>query len=208
MELKAHLSIPESPKGCLVIVHENRGLDDHIRDVANRFAREGFAVAAPDYLSPIGGSAADVDTNIANIKGVSREQVTEISQYWLDSLTTLTKINNKSILGFCWGGGVVNHCATQINELKKAVMFYGTAPDPSLIKNISTSLQLHYAENDERINAGRDDYIKALESATIAHEAFIYEGAGHAFFNDTREDRYHQSSAELAFKRALMFLRH
>ncbi len=206
MELKAHLSIPQSPKGCLVIVHENRGLDDHIRDVANRFAREGFAVAAPDYLSPIGGSVADVDTNIANIKDVSREQVTEISQYWLNSLTALTKNNNHSILGFCWGGGVVNHCATQINELKKAVMFYGTAPDPSLIKNIRTSLQLHYAENDDRINAGRDDYIKALESATISHEAFIYEGAGHAFFNDTREDRYHQASAELAFKRALAFL--
>lgn len=206
MELKAHLSIPQSPKGCLVIVHENRGLDDHIRDVANRFAREGFAVAAPDYLSPIGGSVADVDTNIANIKDVSREQVTEISQYWLNSLTALTKNNNQSILGFCWGGGVVNHCATQINELKKAVMFYGTAPDPSLITNIRTSLQLHYAENDDRINAGRNDYIKALESATISHEAFIYEGAGHAFFNDTREDRYHQASAELAFKRALAFL--
>jgi len=206
MELKAHLSIPQSPKGCLVIVHENRGLDDHIRDVANRFAREGFAVAAPDYLSPIGGSVADVDTNIANIKDVSREQVTEISQYWLNSLTALTKNNNQSILGFCWGGGVVNHCATQINELKKAVMFYGTAPDPSLITNIRTSLQLHYAENDDRINAGRDEYIKALESATISHEAFIYEGAGHAFFNDTREDRYHQASAELAFKRALAFL--
>jgi carboxymethylenebutenolidase len=206
MELKAHLSIPQSPKGCLVIVHENRGLDDHIREVANRFAREGFAVAAPDYLSPIGGSVADVDTNIANIKDVSREQVTEISQYWLNSLTALTKNNNQSILGFCWGGGVVNHCATQINELKKAVMFYGTAPDPSLITNIRTSLQLHYAQNDDRINAGRDDYIKALESATISHEAFIYEGAGHAFFNDTREDRYHQASAELAFKRALAFL--
>lgn len=207
MELEAHLSIPQSPTGCLVIVHENRGLDDHIRDVANRFATEGFAVAAPDYLSPVGGSVADVDTNIANIKDVSREQVTEISQYWLDTLTTLTKSNNQSILGFCWGGGVVNHCATQINELKKAVMFYGTAPDPSLIKNIRTSLQLHYAENDDRINAGRDDYIKALESATISHETFIYEGAGHAFFNDTREDRYHQPSAELAFKRALAFLR-
>ena len=207
MELKAHLSIPESPIGCLVVVHENRGLDDHIRDVANRFASEGFAVAAPDYLSPIGGSVADVDTNIANIKDVSREQVTEISRYWLDSLTILTKIKNQSILGFCWGGGVVNHCATQINELKKAVMFYGTAPDPSLIDNIRASLQLHYAENDERINAGRDDYIKALEKAAVSHEAFIYDGAGHAFFNDTREDRYHQSSAELAFKRALAFLR-
>ena len=207
MELKAHLSIPESPLGCLVIVHENRGLDDHIRDVANRFAAEGFAVAAPDYLSPVGGSVADVDTNIANIKDVSREQVTEISRYWLDSLKTLTQISNQLILGFCWGGGVVNHCATQLNELKKAVMFYGTAPDPSLITNISASLQLHYAENDDRINAGRDDYIQALENATIPHEAYIYEGAGHAFFNDTRADRYHQASAEIAFKRALAFLR-
>jgi len=206
MELKAHLSLPESPIGCLVIVHENRGLDDHIRDAANRFASEGFAVAAPDYLSPVGGSVEDVDTNISNIKNISRAQVTEISRYWLDSLTTLTKINNQSILGFCWGGGVVNHCATQIDGLKKAVMFYGTAPDPSLINNITASLQLHYAENDERINAGREDYIDALNANGISHEAFIYDGAGHAFFNDTREDRYHQSSAELAFKRTLAFL--
>jgi carboxymethylenebutenolidase len=86
-------------------------------------------------------------------------------------------------------------------------MFYGTAPDPSQIDNIRASLQLHYAENDERINAGRDDYVKALEKVAVSHEAFIYDGAGHAFFNDTREDRYHQSSAELAFKRALAFLR-
>ncbi|MGB2317145.1 MAG: dienelactone hydrolase family protein [Litorivicinaceae bacterium] len=207
MELKAHLSIPESPKGCLVIVHENRGLDDHIRDVADRFASEGFAVAAPDYLAPVGGSVGDVDTNIANIKDVSREQVTEISQYWLNSLTTLTRINDQAILGFCWGGGVVNHCATQIGELKKAVMFYGTAPDPSLMNNIRASLQLHYAENDDRINAGRDDYLEALTNTGVSHEAFIYEGAGHAFFNDTRDDRYHQPSAELAFKRALEFLR-
>ena len=86
-------------------------------------------------------------------------------------------------------------------------MFYGTAPDPSLMSNIRASLQLHYAENDERINAGRDDYLEALTNTGVSHEAFIYEGAGHAFFNDTRDDRYHRPSAELAFKRALEFLR-
>ena len=94
MELKAHLSVPEAPHGCLVIVHENRGLDDHIRDVANRFASEGFAVAAPDYLSPIGGSVSDVDTNIAGIKNISRDQVTEISQYWLSSLSLITDVSS------------------------------------------------------------------------------------------------------------------
>lgn len=206
MELKAHLSIPDSPSSCLVIVHENRGLDDHIRDVANRFARAGLAVAAPDYLSPIGGSVDDVDTNIARIKEVSREQVTDISRYWLDTLAKLTQVQNLAILGFCWGGGVVNHCATQIRDLEKAVMFYGMAPDPSLISDIEASLQLHYAENDERINAGRDDYIRALQGCDINHETHIYEGAGHAFFNETRDDRYHQKSAQIAFQRALDFL--
>ena len=103
MELKAHLSIPDSPSSCLVIVHENRGLDDHIRDVANRFARAGLAVAAPDYLSPIGGSVDDVDTNIARIKEVSREQVTDISRYWLDTLAKLTQVQNLAILGFLLG---------------------------------------------------------------------------------------------------------
>ena len=86
-------------------------------------------------------------------------------------------------------------------------MFYGTAPDPSQISSIRASLQLHYAENDDRINAGRDDYLNALSRSGIAHEAHIYEGAGHAFFNDTRDDRYHQKSAELAFERALGFLK-
>lgn len=207
MELKAHVSVPEAPHGCLVIVHENRGLDDHIRDVANRFASEGFAVAAPDYLSPIGGSVSDVDTNIAGIKNISRDQVTEISRYWLSSLSLITDVSVRSILGFCWGGGVVNHCATQLEELEKAVMFYGTAPDPSQISGIRASLQLHYAEIDDRINAGRDDYLNLLSRSGIAHEVHIYEGAGHAFFNNTRDDRYHQKSAELAFERALGFLK-
>ena len=206
MQLKAHLSIPESTKANLIIIHENRGLDGHIRQVADRFAEQGFAVAAPDYLSPAGGSSLDVDTNIAKIKDVSREQVTEITKYWMQALENISKGHESSILGFCWGGGVVNHCATQIPNLKKAVMFYGNAPDLSLVPNIKASLQLNYAENDDRINAERDEYLRSLEQGKIDFEFHVYKDAGHAFFNDTREDRYHKSSAELGFKRALEFL--
>lgn len=207
MELKAHLSVPDTPIGNLIIVHENRGLDDHIRDVANRFALEGFAVVAPDYLSPIGGSVTDVDTNVANIKNITREQVTDISQYWSEVLLKVSQATNWSILGFCWGGGVVNHCATKLQSIEKAIMFYGTAPDLELTKDIKANLQLHYAENDDRINAGKNDYQNSLKSCGINFETYSYERAGHAFFNDTRPDRYHAESAARAFKRVITFLK-
>lgn len=207
MELKAHLSIPEKPIGNLIIVHENRGLDGHIRDVANRFASEGLAVVAPDYLSPIGGSVTDVDTNIENIKSITRAHVTDISQYWSETVSKISQFPAWSILGFCWGGGVVNHCATKLHSIEKAIMFYGTAPDLELTKDIKATLQLHYAENDDRINAGKDDYQNSLEKCGINFETYTYKGAGHAFFNDTRTDRYHEESATMAFKRVISFLK-
>ena len=101
---------------------------------------------------------------------------------------------------------MVNHCATQIPNLKKAIMFYGNAPDLSVVPNIKASLQLNYAENDDRINAGRDEYLQSLEQGKIDFEFHVYKDAGHAFFNNTREDRYHKTSADLGFKRALEFL--
>ena len=207
MHFNAYLSIPDSPIGNLIIVHENRGLDDHIRDVANRFALEGFAVVAPDYLSPIGGSVPDIDTNIANIKNISRKHVTDISLYWSGVLSKTSQNTDWSILGFCWGGGVVNHCVTKLQSIDKAIMFYGTAPDLELTKDIKANLQLHYAEYDDRINAGKDDYQNSLEESGINFETYTYEGTSHAFFNDTRTDRYHKESAATAFKRVITFLK-
>ena len=202
----AHLVIPPSPKGRLVIVHENRGLEDHIRNVANRFAALGYAVAAPDYLSPVGGSSTDFDDNIDRLKGVSRSDVADITRYWLNLLNEVVPSSKCAVLGYCWGGGVVNHCATELSEMDAGIMFYGTAPSDESIPSIKATLQLHYAENDERINAGRDAYLAALSQAGVKHDAFIYAGAGHAFFNDTREDRHHAPSAALAFERVSSFL--
>jgi len=205
---KAHLAIPDRPaRGRVVIVHENRGLEDHIRDVANRFAALGYAVAAPDYLAPVGGSSSDFDDNIDRIKGVSRDDVAKITAYWLQALGAIAGAQTKSaVLGYCWGGGVVNHCATVLDDMDLGIMFYGSAPHEDGIPKIKATMQLHYAENDERINAGREAYLAALNSAGVAHQAYIYEGAGHAFFNDTRADRHHAPSAALAFERVERFL--
>jgi carboxymethylenebutenolidase len=203
----AHLVVPPTPKGRIVVVHENRGLEDHIRDVANRFAALGYAVAAPDYLAPVGGSSADFDDNIDRLKGVTRDDVASITAHWLDVLSGVAPETKSAVLGFCWGGGVVNHCATILRDMTAGVMFYGTAPAAEQIPHIKASLQLHYAENDERINAGRDAYLAALSDAGVSHQAHIYAGAGHAFFNDTRADRHHAPSAALAFERVTAFLK-
>ena len=208
MEHKAHIAVHgDRPAiGNLIIVHENRGLDDHIRDVANRFAAIGMNTIAPDYLSPVGGSVADADDNIAAIKSISRDHVTETTAHWIKTLETLQPDTGTAILGFCWGGGVVNHCATQLSNLKGVIMFYGSAPADGLVEKIKAPLQLHYAENDERINAGREKYLSDLETNRIDFTHYIYTDAGHAFFNDSREDRYHGPSAELAFDRTKDFL--
>ena len=203
----AHLVVPPAPRGRIVVVHENRGLEDHIRDVANRLAALGYAVAAPDYLSPVGCSSADFDDNIERLKGVTRDDVASITAHWLAVLGEIAPDTKSAVLGFCWGGGVVNHCATVLEDMSAGVMFYGTAPAAENIPQIKASLQLHYAENDDRINAGREAYLAALSEAGVAHQAHTYPGAGHAFFNDTRADRHHTPSAALAFERVSAFLK-
>src|SRR5215211_2373369 len=154
-EMKGYLVAPAEAAGKLpavIVIHENRGLNPHIQDVARRFALEGFQALAPDFLSPSSGKVGAV--------------------------------------GFCWGGGVVNQLAVNAPDLAAAVAYYGSVPDPADVPKIKAKLLLHYAGLDERINAGIPAYRKALEVAGISHQIYIYEGANHAFNNDTSEARY------------------
>jgi len=193
----------------VVVIHENRGLVPHIKDVARRVASEGFLALAPDALSPLGGTTQDL---------ISRDEVPTLIQK-LDSQETLRnfiaaakylKTNPQStgkigVIGFCWGGGLANQLAVNSSDVVAAVPFYGRQPASGDVPRIKASLLLHYAGLDERINEGIPAYEDALKKASIDYKIFIYEGAGHAFFNDTGL-RYNKEAARLAWERSVSFL--
>lgn len=199
-------ALPAGPLGTLIVVHENRGLNAHIQDVARRAAVAGFAALAPDFLSHAGGTPTDEDK--------AREMISA-----LDPATTQANLvasstylrgrpfgNGKvGIVGFCWGGGMANALAVADPQLNAASAFYGAQPDAAAVPSIKAALMLHYAELDERINAGIDGYKTALDAAGIRYELFMYPGVNHAFHNDTSEARYNAEAANLAWDRTMEF---
>ena len=192
----------------VVVIHENRGLNPHIKDVARRMALEGFLAFAPDALSPVGGTPADEDR--------ARELI-----YELDGDATLARMaaavvflaghpestGKVGAIGFCWGGGVVNKLAAAGTTLAAAVPYYGRQLPAEDVPRIIAPLCLQYAGLDKRINAGIDDYVAALEANDKVFEIHIYEGANHAFNNDTNEARYDKVAADLAWGRTVDFLK-
>lgn len=211
-EMKGYLVRPADQSGKLpavIVIHENRGLNPHIRDVARRIALEGFVALAPDYLSPLGGTPADEDK--------AREMFGELdpAQTVANGVATVAFLKahelsngNVGAVGFCWGGGTVNLLAVNAPDLKAGVAYYGAQPrDEAAVSRIKASLLLHYAGMDERINAGIAAYKAALEKAGKDFQIFVYEGAQHAFNNDTSEARYNKAAAELAWGRTIRFLK-
>jgi len=201
------------PKGeqklpAVIVIHENRGLNPHIQDVARRMALEGFVAFAPDALSPVGGTPADEDK--------AREMI-----YELDADATVARMaaavpllaahsvstGKVGAIGFCWGGGMVNELAAAGTGLAAGVPYYGRQLPADEVSAISAPLCLQYAGLDKRINAGIDDYVAALEANEKTFEIFIYEGANHAFNNDTNAARYDKAAAELAWGRTVAFLK-
>jgi carboxymethylenebutenolidase len=192
----------------VIVIHENRGLNPHIKDVTRRMALEGFLAYAPDGLSPIGGTPADEDR--------AREMI-----YELDADETLARFaaavsvladhpestGKVGAVGFCWGGGLTNRLAAAGTSLAAAVPYYGRQLPAEDVPKISAPLCLHYAGLDTRINAGIDDYVAALKSNGKTFEIYIYEGVNHAFNNDTNEARYNQAAADLAWGRTVEFLK-
>ena len=210
-EMKGYLVRPSDQQGRLgtvIVVHENRGLNPHMRDVARRVALEGFVALAPDFLSPLGGTPADEDK--------ARDMFTRLdpARVVADGVATVAYLkgyehgNGKvGAVGFCWGGGTVNMLAVNSPDLAAAVAYYGAQPKAEDVPKIKAALLLHYAGLDERINAGIDAFRKALDANHKQYAIHMYEGANHAFNNDTSAARYDKEAADLAWGRTIAFFK-
>ncbi|PBB90558.1 carboxymethylenebutenolidase [Mesorhizobium sp. WSM3864] len=210
-EMKGYLVKPANQSGKLgtvIVVHENRGLNAHIRDVARRVALEGFVALAPDFLSPLGGTPADEDKARDMFSKLDAAQVAADGVATVAYLKTYQDSNGKvGAVGFCWGGGTVNTLAVNAPDLSAGVAYYGMQPKAEDVPKIKAALLLHYAGLDERINAGIDAYKKALDAAHIEYTVYVYDGVNHAFNNDTSAARYDTKAADLAWGRTLAFLK-
>lgn len=195
--------------GAVIVIHENRGLNGHIRDVARRVALEGFVALAPDFLSPLGGTPADEDKAREMFTKLDAETTAANGVKTIEFLKADGRSNGKvGAVGFCWGGGAVNNLAVAAPDLAAGVAYYGMQPkDPAAIAKIKAPLLLHYAGRDERINAGIEAYRKALEAAGKEFTIYVYDGAQHAFNNDTSQARYDKAAADLAWGRTIDFFR-
>jgi carboxymethylenebutenolidase len=211
-EMKGYLAHPVDQNGKLpavIIIHENRGLNPHIRDVARRVALEGFVALAPDFLSPLGGTPADEDKARDMFNQLTPAQVAADGVATVAFLEKNQLTNGKvGVVGFCWGGGAANNLAVASPDLAAAVAYYGAQPKKKEdIAKIKAPLLLHYAGLDERTNAGIDAYKAALEAAGKQFTIYVYEGAQHAFNNDTSDARYNKKAADLAWGRTIAFFK-
>jgi carboxymethylenebutenolidase len=195
--------------GTVIVIHENRGLNEHIRDVARRVALEGFIALAPDLLSPQGGTPADEDKARDMISKLDPEQPIADDVATVAYLKKIDGGNGKvGAVGFCWGGGQVNMLAVNAPDLDAAVAYYGAQPkDPAAVAKIHAPLLLHYAGLDTRIDEGIDAYRKALDESHKEYTVCVYEGVNHAFNNDTSAARYDKKAADLAWQRTIAFLK-
>ncbi len=209
-EMKAYIARPkkEGNYPTVMVIHENRGLNPHIEDVTRRAALEGFLAIAPDALGPQGGTPTDPEKArelFANID--TQKNLTNFIKGFEYAKTRNDSNGKFACMGFCWGGAMTNQMAVHVPELKAAAPFYGRQADAADVPRIKAALQLHYGEKDERVNAGIPAYEEALKNAGISYELFIYEGAQHAFHNDTAPTRYDEASAKLAWSRTMKFFR-
>jgi carboxymethylenebutenolidase len=208
-DVLAHFARPKGDKKLpgVIVIHENRGLNPHTEDVARRVALEGFLVIAPNALSPLGGTPEDTNEARALMRKLDRESNLKNYLAAVKYLKTHPQSTGKvGCTGFCWGGGVTNQVAVNSPDLKAAVPFYGRQPASEDVPKIKASLLLQYAGLDERINKGIPEFETALKKASVDYKIFMYEGAGHAFFNDTGS-RYHQEAAKLAWERTIAFFK-
>jgi carboxymethylenebutenolidase len=207
---RGYLVVPGTAPGpsrkrlpAVLIVHENRGLNPHIEDIARRLALEGFVSFAPDALFPLGGYPGDEDKArelFAKLdQNKTREDFVAAAAFLQASPRSTGALG---VVGFCYGGGIANFLATRLPDLRAAAPFYGQAPAPEKVPDIKAELLLHFAENDERINSTWPPYEAALKAAHVRYTAFTYPGTQHGFNNDTTP-RYEPAAARLAWQRTL-----
>jgi carboxymethylenebutenolidase len=195
----------------IIVIHENRGLDDHIRDVTRRFAKQGYVGLAPDYLSRLGGTmkANPKGEGLAKIREmVPWQQVAEDTQSGFTYLRVLPDVraNRQGLVGFCWGGEMTFAAATQIPTLNAVVVYYGRSPNPiDLVNNIKAPVLAHYGEKDPGVNKGIPDTEAAMKKYNKRYEYKIFPGAQHAFNNDTSPERYDAAASKEAWDKTLEF---
>ena len=196
-------------EGSVIIIHENRGLNEHSRDVARRVALAGYHAVAPDFLSPVGGTPADEDKARDLIGKLDLTASTTHAVAMLDALGKRSGGNGKvGAVGFCWGGAFVNRLAVAAGDkLDAGVSYYGPAPGPAEAARVSAPLTIHLAGLDERVNKTAWPWITALRNAGKPVTYFLYDGVNHAFNNDTSAERYDKAAADLAWKRTLRAFR-
>ena len=209
-KMRGYLVRPAGATGKLpgvLVVHENRGLNPHIEDIARRIALEGFMAFAPDALAPLGGYPGDEDKARELFAKLDPAKVREDFVAAAGYLKSRPDCTGKiAVVGFCFGGGIANLLATRLPDLAAAVPFYGAQPRAEDVAQIKAPLLIHYAEHDDRINAGAAAYEAALKANHVKYQMFTYPGTQHGFNNDTTP-RYDKAAATLAWQRTIDFLK-
>ena len=195
-----------SLKPTVLIVHENRGLNDHIRDVARRIALEGFRAVAPDFLSLTGGTPANEDAARDAIGKLDLARSTSDAVAMVEELAKSSRGGKVGAVGFCWGGAFIDRLAVAAGDrLDAGVSYYGPAPDPSEAAKVQAPLMIHLAGLDTRVAETAFPWISALRAAGKPVTYFGYDGVNHAFNNDSSAERYNKEAAELAWGRTIRF---
>lgn len=209
-EMRGYLVQPANATGKLpavLVVHENRGLNPHIEDIARRVALEGFIAFAPDALFPLGGYPGDED-KARDLFGKLDQAKTRAD--FVEASKVIEKLPNATgkvgVVGFCYGGGIANYLATALPDIDAVVPFYGQQPPEADVKKIKAPLLIHDAEHDERVLAGWPAYEAALKANKVNYQHFTYAGTQHGFNNDTTP-RYDEAAAKLAWKRTIDFFK-
>ena len=207
-KLRGYLAQPAKVKGkvpTVLVVHENRGLNPHIEDIARRLALDNFIAFAPDALFPLGGYPGDEDKARELFGKLDQAKTREDFVAAEDYLKHLPEGNGKvGVVGFCYGGGIANFLATRVPDLAAAAPFYGAQPAADDAAKIKAPLLLQYAGKDERVNSGWPAYEQALKAAGVKYQVYIYPDVEHGFNNDTTP-RYDEAAAKLAWKRTIEF---
>ncbi len=210
-DVRAYLAIPRggpAKRPGIVVIHENRGVTPHIQDIARRLAIDGFTALAVDMLSSQGGTPTNEDQAREMFAKVNVGEAVRDAVAAVAYLKSRPDSNGKvGAVGFCWGGGVTNLLAAAAPDLNAAVVFYGRVAPAAEVPKIKARLLLHYAGNDANINAGIADYEAALKAANVAYQKHMYDGAEHAFNNDTAGVRYNKAAADLAWSRTIAFFK-
>jgi carboxymethylenebutenolidase len=207
--IKAYQAAPKgaAPQAVVIVIHENRGLNPHIEDVARRIATEGFTAVAVDMLTPMGGTPKDEDAARDMFPKLDLTKTVQSLAAVVQHFKTGSPPRKVGAVGFCWGGGMVNALAVAAPNLDAGVVYYGVAPKAEDVPRIKTELMMHYAGMDKRINDMKEPYEAALKAANVPFRSFMYDGVNHAFNNDTGKERYNEAAAKLAWGRTIAYLK-